>query len=280
MARLFVDQITVIDAAVLDRLRGLVGVSWIVDVALDGALDDQGMVFDFGPAKRTVKQVIDATADHKLIVPMGAPGLDLEESGGETRLWFTDDVGARFFQRGPEAALCRLDAPSVEPGAVAAMLRERLAAAMPANVSDIRVRLRDELIEGAAYCYCHGLKKHEGHCQRIAHGHRSRLEIWADGERSPGHERRWADRWRDVYLGSREDLAVDPGERRWRFAYSADEGEFELELDAARCDLLDTDSTVENIAAHIAASLKADEPGREFVVRAYEGVNKGAEASA
>ncbi|MES1945202.1 hypothetical protein PC39_13832 [Salinisphaera sp. PC39] len=280
MPRLFVDRITVIDAAVLDRLRGLVGVSWIVDAALEGDLDEQGMVFDFGPAKRTIKEVIDATADHKLIVPMGAPGLDLESTGGETRLRFVDDVGARFVHRGPEAALCRLDAPATEPGAVATLLRERLAAAMPANVRGIDVRLRDELIEGACYSYCHGLKKHAGHCQRIAHGHRSRLEIWADGERSPARERRWADRWRDVYLGSREDLRADPGERRWRFGYTADEGEFELELDASRCDLLDGDTTVENIAAHIAASLKAEEPRRRFVVRAYEGVDKGAEASA
>lgn len=280
MARLFVDQITVIDAAVLDRLRGLVGVSWIVDVALEGALDEQGMVFDFGPAKRAVKRVIDDTADHKLIVPLGAPGLTLEEAGDETRLDFRDDLGARLSHRGPAVALCRLDAPSVEPGAVAELLRERLAAAMPANVTGIELRLRDELIEGASYSYCHGLKKHAGHCQRIAHGHRSRLEIRVDGERSPAHERRWADRWRDVYLGSRADLAVDPGEPRWRFAYTADEGEFELELDADRCDLLDADSTVENIAAHIAEALKAEEPERHFVVRAYEGVDKGAEATA
>lgn len=278
MARLFVDQITVIDAAVLDRLRGLVGVSWIVDVALDGALDDQGMVFDFGPAKHAVKRVIDDTADHKLIVPLGAPGLELEQNGDETRLHFVDDAGARFFHRGPAAALCHLDTPSVEPGAVAELLRERLTAAMPANVTGIRLHLRDELIEGACYSYCHGLKKHAGNCQRIAHGHRSRLEIWVDGERSPAHERRWAGRWRDVYLGNRADLAVDPGERRWRFAYTAEEGAFELELDANRCDLLDADSTVENIAAHIAASLKAEEPARRFLVRAYEGVNKGAEA--
>lgn len=280
MARLFVDRITLIDAAVLDRLRGLVGVSWIVDVALDGDLDEQGMVFDFGPAKRVVKEVIDAAADHKLIVPLGAPGLTLDDDGDETRLHFTDDVGARFFHRGPATALCRLDAPSAEPGAVAELLRERLVEAMPANVTGIELRLRDELIEGASYCYCHGLKKHAGHCRRIAHGHRSRLEIRVDGERSPAHERRWADRWRDVYLGSRDDLACDPGERRWRFAYTTDEGEFELELDAARCDLLDTDSTVENIAAHIAAALKAEEPERRFAVRAYEGVDKGAEASA
>lgn len=280
MARLFVDRITVIDAAVLDRLRGLVGVSWIVDVALEGALDDQGMVFDFGPAKRAVKKVIDATADHKLIVPLGIPGLTLKDGGGETRLDFVRENGARISHRGPAAAVCLLDAPVADPGTVAALLRERLTEAMPANVADIEVHLRDELIEGAAYCYCHGLKKHDGNCQRIAHGHRSRLEIWVDGQRSPEHERRWAAHWRDIYLGTRADLAVDPDEPRWRFTYTADEGDFELELDAAHCDLLDADSTVENIAAHIAESLKAEEPERRFLVRAYEGVDKGAEATA
>jgi hypothetical protein len=52
-----------------------------------------------------------------------------------------------------------------------------------------------------------------------------------------------------------------------------------LEIDADRCELLDTESTVECIAEHILGLLKSREPDVAFRVRAYEGVNKGAIAS-
>ena len=54
MAALFVDQLTVIDFAYFDPKRGIVGESWIVDIILDGDLDDQGMIFDFGDVKKQI----------------------------------------------------------------------------------------------------------------------------------------------------------------------------------------------------------------------------------
>ncbi len=278
MATLFVDQLTVIDCALLDAHRGLVGASWIVDLELDGELDAQGMVFDFGHVKRRLRDAIEAVADHRLLVPARHPALQVERRAGRHTLQMATERG-RIRHAAPAAAVCELPVEHIDEAALTAALEAAARGAVPPNVEAVRIALREEKIVGARYCYVHGLRKHDGLCQRIAHGHRSRLEIEIDALRCDAVERAFAARWQDIYLGSREDLAESSG-GQLRFAYTAPEGAFELELPATHCELLDTESTVEHIAAHIAGRVAADHPGRRVRVRAYEGVGKGAIAEA
>ena len=49
-----------------------------------------------------------------------------------------------------------------------------------------------------------------------------------------------------------------------------------LTLPKANCYLIDTDSTIENIARHVADELRSLHPDDRFKVYAYEGVDKGA----
>ena len=80
--QLFVEHVTHIDCGVLDAERGLSGATWLVDATLTGRRDDQGMLFDFGPAKRLLKAEIDALVDHRLLVPSQAPGLAWSMANG------------------------------------------------------------------------------------------------------------------------------------------------------------------------------------------------------
>lgn len=278
MSCLFVEHLCVIDCAVLHPARGLIGESWIVDVELEGGLDEQGMVLDFGRVKPLVKSLIDEHVDHRLLVPARAPGLGLERAESELRLSWR--YGEReLFHRSPPSAVCLLDCEALTPRAVEDHVRELCLGAMPGNVTAVRVSLREESIAGASYRYVHGLRQHGGNCQRIAHGHRSRVEVYRDGRRCEASERWLAERWRDIYLGCREDLAAataGPAAGSYRFSYTAPQGEFELVIDRDRCELLDTESTVEQIAQHGARLLKGRDPGSSYRVRAYEGVMKGA----
>jgi 6-pyruvoyl-tetrahydropterin synthase len=277
MTRLFVEHLTVIDCAYLDARRGLVGESWIVDLELEGELDDQGMVLDFGEVKKRLKKAVEDVADHKLLIPGKAAELDLVLSGAGSGLAFRAATGAIEHQA-PAKALCNVPAPAITAEAVAATVEAALARAVPESVSAARVTLRNEAIAGSYYHYTHGLKKHAGHCQRIAHGHRSRLAISVNGRREDRLERLWADRWRDIYLGTSGDI-VSHGKGRIRFEYKAGEGDFELELPVERVDLLQTDSTVERIAEHLCHQVAAERPGSKVEIRAYEGVMKGAIAT-
>lgn len=281
MACLFVEHLTVLDFSRLDRERGLVGESWIVDLELEGELDPQSMVLDFGEVKRIARDAVEDLADHKLLVPARCGWLEtvVSSASGEVRV---EAPAAGLRLRSPGTAVCVLDAAAVTMPVLQEALESCVAAVMPANVRTVRVALREEDAPGAYYHYSHGLKRHAGNCQRIAHGHRSRIQVYADDRRNDHWERYWADRWRDIYLGSAEDLVAETtlGDRpAWRFAYRAGQGEFELELWRERCELVPDDTTVECLAAYVARELQQLSPGTRFRVRAYEGINKGAVAA-
>jgi 6-pyruvoyl-tetrahydropterin synthase len=278
MSCLFVEQLTVIDCAYLDAARGLVGESWIVDIELEGELDSQSMVLDFGEVKRRLKRLIDDCFDHALLLPQHASGLMLAILPERVELAFESALGP-IEHVSPPAAVALLETDRIDTAVLERDLAARLTQEAPANVAAVRVQLRHEAIDGAWYHYVHGLKKHRGHCQRIAHGHRSRIEIRVDGKRDRGLEQTLASAWTDIYLGTREDV-IARGPQQVRFAYEAPEGHFELALPENRVDLLDTDSTVERIAEHLARRAAAQRPDAAVEVRAYEGVMKGAIARA
>lgn len=279
MNHLFVDNLTVIDFAYLDPKRGLVGESWIADVVLGGELDEQGMVFDFSNVKRTIKRVIDERVDHRLVIPRGYTGLQWDEDRPDTFRWQLVD-GNYIEHTSPDEAVVWLSADRVLPSAVAELLEKELKAVLPGNVTSIDINLREDVIEGAYYHYVHGLKKHLGNCQRIAHGHRSPIRIDRNGHRDTGLEKHWAKLWEDIYVGTEEDVTrrfvEDNGEAYISFEYEANQGEFALTLPESRVYMLATDTTVELIAAHIADTLQAEYPGDSIRVKAYEGVGKGA----
>ena len=279
MSCLFVEQLTVIDCAYLDAERGLVGESWLVDLELEGSLDEQSMVFDFGDVKKRLKRAIDGSVDHTLLVPVRDPGLWLHRTPERISLEFRSAAAGPIEHHSPPKAVTLIEAASVDADSVAAHLQPLLAAQVPANVADVRLHLRNESIDGAYFHYTHGLKKHGGQCQRIAHGHRSRLQIEIAGHRRAELESAQAQRWADIYLGTRDDLVHRSG-GRLRFHYTAAEGQFALELPESRCDLLATDTTIECIAEHLAARFHQDHPQDPVRVRVYEGVMKGAIARA
>jgi 6-pyruvoyl-tetrahydropterin synthase len=279
MTTLFIDNLTIIDASRLDRERGLVGESWRMDLALEGTPNEEGMLLDFGDAKRTVKQTVDRHFDHKLLVPIGDSGCRLQLEDDRAELEFQPTHGPALRCGCPASAVTAIDVKTIEPDSVGREIADRLKPLLPDNITDLQVTLRPDTVPGAHFHYTHGLPQHTGNCRRIAHGHRSRIEILRNGRPDPELEARWAERWRDIYIGTRRDLRAEfqrDGETCLRFGYTTPEGKFELELPAARCYLIAHDSTVENLARHVAETLKREQPDSVFQVRLFEGVDKGA----
>ncbi|OUS29950.1 6-pyruvoyl tetrahydropterin reductase [Gammaproteobacteria bacterium 45_16_T64] len=281
MPALFVKHLTVMDFSYVDPSRGILGESWIVDVVLHGELDHQGMVFDFGHVKKQIKHAIDESYDHRLLVPKGLSKLRSSiDDGGLTISW-QDNQGKAYRHLSPPSAAELMPCKEITVTSIAPLMETRLKQLLPSNVTDIAITLRPEAIDGAFYHYSHGLKKHDGNCQRIAHGHRSRIDIQFDGQHSPDAEAFWANQWQDIYIGTKEDvISTQSDDDQITFAYQAPQGYFELTLPRDRCYLISTDSTVEYLADHIAKETQKRHPGHQINVCAYEGVLKGAMAKA
>lgn len=277
--KLFVDNLTNVDFSYLDGQRGLLGESWLVQLVLDGSLNEQGMICDFGIVKKAVKRWFDDCIDHALVVPTGMSDLVLQQDQQQTEIAWKYPEGESFYCRSPREAIVLVELDAITPERLARWCKDQLLELFPDEVKGLEISFIPENIQGAYYHYSHGLQQHDGNCQRIAHGHRSRIEIFLDGQRNNEEEARWAESLRDIYIGTRSHLQTGEGELH-HYSYTAPQGEFEIKLPASRCHLMDTETTVEQIACHLAEQVKQTNPECDVLVRAYEGVGKGAIATA
>ena len=290
--KLFVRDLTVIDSSYLCERRGMVGESWLVDIEMSGELNEMSMLLDFGRVKKLIKSIIDEEVDHKLLVPTECPLIHIETLDGDESTVDLLRPGRSIHLRCPTQGFAFIPAPLVDKESVTRYLLAVLAKRLPGNIKDLSLTLRHEAIDGAFYHYSHGLKKHDGNCQRIAHGHRSPIEIHVDGERDGELELNWAERWGDIYLGTEEDkvalteLALSPranaqlDEHHIGFKYVAPQGLFQLAIPSAEVEMIDTDTTVELLACYIAREVKKMVGDKFVKIVAYEGVGKGAIAYA
>ncbi|GBL02747.1 6-carboxytetrahydropterin synthase [Glaciecola sp. KUL10] len=284
--KLFVNDLTVMDFSYLCPQRGMVGESWIVDIILDGGLNEESMVQDFGIVKKELKRVIDDYVDHKLVVPAEYHGTKVVHQEEQERVSvdfeFANDQHIHLYC--PPEAYAFVYSEQVDKQSVNAYLKEVIAIHLPENVQSVEITLRDEEIPTPFYHYTHGLKKHEGNCQRIAHGHRSKVLIYENGEESLALQQAWAERWADIYIGTREDLVSVKAlshslglsdDDYFAFKYESSQGVFEMAIPKSVCEIIETDSTVECLAQYIYDEIKT-ENSNLIEVRAFEGVGKGA----
>ncbi|MBL0436488.1 6-carboxytetrahydropterin synthase [Aeromonas caviae] len=293
--KLFVRDLTVIDSSYLCERRGMVGESWLVDIEMSGELNEMSMLLDFGRVKKLIKSIIDEEVDHKLLVPTECSLVHVHALENDESTVDLLRPGRAIHLRCPTQGFAFIPAPQVDKESVTRYLLGVLAKRLPGNIKDLSLTLRSERIEGAFYHYSHGLKKHDGNCQRIAHGHRSPVEILVDGERDEELEFNWAERWADIYLGTEEDrvalgelalseraeASLKEGDAHYiGFKYVAPQGLFQLAMPAVEVEMIDTDTTIELLAHYIAREVKK-QVGDKFVkIVAYEGVGKGAIAYA
>ncbi|MBT4836041.1 MAG: 6-pyruvoyl tetrahydropterin reductase, partial [Methylococcales bacterium] len=205
MPQLFVEQLANVDFSYLCPDYGLVGETWLLDVCLQGKLDDQGMIFDFSNVKHEIKLVVEEFIDHKLLVPVNYEGLRVEKHLSSTEIWFTDRQQREIYCHSPTQGICEIDCMTINIAVVEQQLVTMVKKVLPANVTTIDLKLKIPETRHS-YQYSHGLKKHEGACQHIAHGHRSDLKILNNKQISAEWENFWIEKLHRKYLADAKDI--------------------------------------------------------------------------
>ena len=170
---LFIRDVTKLDCAIFDAAQGIIGQSWHVDLTVSGILDENGFVCDFGPLKKLVKQTLDGTLDHALLIPVGSQMVQYSETnaGEHWRLRNKDrltNTDCTIDYQCPKGAVFPIRAISIKTTAVEQELAKILRHRLPESVLQIGIKLREEKLKPteAIYRYTHGLRGHSGLCQR------------------------------------------------------------------------------------------------------------------
>jgi 6-pyruvoyl-tetrahydropterin synthase len=277
---LFVEELSVIDFSYPDHKRGLLGESYILDVELHGDLDNEKVIFDFSYAKKTIKTFIDSNYDHKLWVPLKSKYLELDQNSINTKLRFKLKDLSVIEHTSPNEALSLIDLEEISMDAMSKIIERELLTVLPENIHSVRIFLRIEEIAGAYFHYSHGLKQHYGNCQRIAHGHRSKVIVLKNGIRHEESELFISKKLKDSYIGIKENVLEEIKVNdidHIKFSYQAQQGNFELIVPSEHVLLIENETTIECISEYFAKQLFSKyEKKWSISVRVYEGVKKGA----
>jgi len=279
LTTLFVDHLSTIDFSYLDAQRGVVGESLIIDIELKGELNDEGMIYDFSHIKSIIKQKIDETIDHQFVIPSQLDSINITIDTHSHIVTGHYGKVFPFFYQAPHQATTILDTAQVDIPSIQHHIEAHVRQALPDNVNDLSLSFRPESITKNYYHYSHGLKHHDGNCQRIVHGHRSKLLCFEQGVNRTDLEQYWCERWQDIYLGSEKDITKQyqyGGVEMVQFAYNSQQGFFQIDLPKQQVEIVPYDTTVECITRYVAETLQQEYKVSKLQVKNYEGVDKGA----
>jgi 6-pyruvoyl-tetrahydropterin synthase len=271
---MFYKNLTVVDFAYFTEAEGLRGESLICNVELVGEVPKDGMILDFGKAKKIIKSVIDQKVDHTVVLNSRFARLNGDGTA-------TVDTPTHAYTA-PCPAFCFLDT-DYSVGALEAHIQKVIREALreDSKVSEVSVALLAEpLPQGkTSFQYTHGLKFHDGNCQRIWHGHRNTVDVFINGQQDYELEHKlvatilkgsvhFAEK--SVFRSVGEDYMVGQVE------YTSSQGKFHSRLPIQEIIVMDCEPSIENIASFLLGCVVKMGASGLIEVVAYEGIGKGA----
>ncbi len=274
-ARLFVEHITNLDFSYINPQGIIAGESWAVDIEIEGQLNEDGMLMDFGDVKKSLKADIESLWDHKLVVPRQRSNLSIE---GDTLKW-TDDNQQNYCHSAPETGTFFMDQAEFNQSYLQEHLQNWLLTKWQSpQIQHIQLNFRSEQIPLGEFQYSHGLKHHKGACQRIAHGHRSKVLVYTKDGLDHDFTSALAKQLTMAYFLDEHNIKTE-NNTHICLSYIAPEGQFTLELPKTHVFRMKTETTIENIARFLLSYSRDNLSDSIEKIKVYEGWQKGAIAT-
>lgn len=292
---LFMNKITVLDFAALLPDSMPIGFSFYVDVRLGGAQDSDGILMDFGLAKKALKEFLDRFYDHCLYVHKGQVS---QGQTGEVVYVRQKSDSDLFLMRCPNSAVQVVPLTILEDLSQGKLdtlekhLEEKALPILPSNVLQLKIKLypHEKSSDENFFSYTHSLKFHYGNCQRF-HGHSNVVEVYSQGNLDFPLSQKAARLLDKTYLIDGTYLTQEFHPEKWGLLgeswtqmmekephlfveYSGNQGEFGLVLPKRMVQLMPSESSIENISQYVFNRLRLDPQVHQ--VFCYEGLQKGA----
>lgn len=289
--KLFVENLDTLDCAIYSEAHGICGASWYVDIEIEGTLDGNGFVYDFSLTKKLVKETLKSTLDHTLILPKLNSNITATVSDNNrinVQIFKDDEL---WVYKAPKQAVYLLDTKMLSSDLIANALQLEIKKVLPANVTEVKITLREEQSsdDSSFFRYTHGLPNHIGLCQRLFHGHKSKVKIYKDDALSSELEKLVANKWfsKSIHIAepsqfktkSWEPYKKGPTGEKTTLCYQAAEGYFEATIPSNRIYIVEQATSIESIAKGLCKQLKDLNPDSTIKVMPFEGISKGGVAS-
>lgn len=275
--QIVITDATRVDCAIFEEERGVFGQSWHVDIRLVGPVDKKGFIYDFSHLKKLCKKICDETIDHSLVLPSRSHKVKIENKDSRCSVEMSSHDGEWKYEC-PRDAIFLAESQYVTTEELEIFLSRQLKEQLPSEMVECQVTLREE--EGDTdtfFRYTHGLYDYPGLCQRIFHGHRSKLKVLVNG--SMDHE--LTSKAIDGLLGREIHVACDRQvvEQTENTVVLRGNGSIKVEatLPKSRCLILPFETSIETISdAVLRHILEEEEVSGALEVHAFEGINKAA----
>jgi len=259
------EKISAIDYAYVDDAGHPLGDSFYISARLSSReLNDNFFVADFGKMKKELKEFIDLKFDHVLWLNQDKHRATQGNGGFNV-------VTSAFEYSGPECAFFLYHKDPLQT--LQKQIQSYLDQHYPSRQFEIHIG-RTDTKSARIMRYTHGLKKHDGNCQRLLHGHRSILtqldasvpskviefiEMQLDGKHLV---------WKENITNENKDWI--------KISYSSSQGQYHLKIKPSLCHILPAESTIENITSYVGHLLKKQFPTLQGRLYLREGLDKGA----
>lgn len=296
--KIFIQNVTLLDCAILYPSAGPKGKSWYVDVIWEGIKDNNGVLFDFSLAKKSAKITIDQEFDHKLIVSQNTIRLQSNNqiiiienyninNNNSIFAINTYNNSVKIISKDTLNYLEKNDISLLQKEIAHSILKNS-----PKNVNKVSVILREhgQTEKNNYFNYTHSLCHHYGNCQRF-HGHSNIVEVLSNGNIDIEKSNYLAKKLDSYYIISKNYInnnwntklikeLIEHCPELYDFKnlfiaaqYKGTQGEVAIVMPKEKVLALDQESTIENLAEFMRNQfLQCND---QIEIRAYEGLSKG-----